>query len=89
MSNVQLLNVSPEELATKIATILNAELENSISNKPISDFIPANKAIEILGVAKPTLWRYVKKGKLTQYNFEGKAFYKLSEIEANMELQKQ
>ena len=88
MSNVQLLNVSPKELAILIAETVKTELQNSFQNKPISDYIPVSKAIELLGITKPTLWRHVKSGKLTQYNFEGKAFYKLSEIEANMELQK-
>ena len=87
-SNVQLLNVSPEELASLIAETVKTELENSLPNKPISDFISLAKAIDVLGITKPTLWRYVQNGKLQQYNFGGKAFYKLSEIEANMQLQK-
>jgi len=89
MSSIQLLNFTPEELAQKVAEIVKAELVETLPNqsptdKPITDFIPANVAVQVLGIKKPTLWRYVKAGKLTQYNFEGKTFYSLSEIESKM-----
>ena len=87
-TNVQLLNVSPEELAELISTNVKEELLHKIPNKPISDFITTKKALEILGVTEPSRWRYVRRGILNKYNFEGKTFYKLSEIEANMLTQK-
>lgn len=86
-SNITLLNVTPEELADIVATIVKDELKKEIPNKPISDFIPTKTAVDLLGITKPTLHRHCKNGVLNKYNFEGKTFFKLSEIEARMKLQ--
>ncbi|WP_081299787.1 helix-turn-helix transcriptional regulator [Campylobacter fetus] len=47
----------------------------------MSDFIKAKEAIEIFGISRSTLWSWVKKGIIKQYNITDKTvFYKRSEL---------
>ncbi|WP_058893468.1 helix-turn-helix transcriptional regulator [Campylobacter iguaniorum] len=47
----------------------------------MSDFIKAKEAIEIFGISRATLWNWVKKGIIKQYNITDKTvFYKRSEL---------
>lgn len=87
MSALQLINLTPEELASTIAETVKSQLQDTA--KTSTDFIPAKTASELLGVSKTTLNSYVKKEVLTLYKFEGKAFYSLKEIESKMTPQNQ
>ena len=58
-----------KDLAREVARVVIAELKpfinegaNQISNK---DYLTANEVCEIVGVSKPTLWRWANNGYLT------------------------
>ncbi|OCR86440.1 hypothetical protein CFT13S00388_09130 [Campylobacter fetus subsp. testudinum] len=47
----------------------------------MSDFIKAKEAIKIFGISRSTLYSWVKKGIINQYNITDKTvFYKRSEL---------
>ena len=82
---IQFLSISPDDLAD----LISKKVENTFQNKfreiretqEKKEFLTREETRVLLGVTYPTLWRYVRDGKLTQYNFEGKTFFKLSDIE--------
>ncbi|WP_033961253.1 helix-turn-helix domain-containing protein [Psychroserpens jangbogonensis] len=85
MTQIQLVAISPEELAqmitNKVEAIFSTSLKNHKPQEAQSEYLTPGETADLLKVNKATLWRYVKRGKLTKYEFENKVYYKRSEIE--------
>ena len=82
---IQFVSISPDDLADLISKKVETTFQNQFreisASKEKKEFLTREETAKLLNVTYPTLWRYVRDGKLTQYNFEGKTFFKLSDIE--------
>jgi hypothetical protein len=84
MSTINFVNTTPEQLVELISKSVKSELEQQL--KGISEksepeeHVTTNEALKILKVKAPTLWSYVKDGKITKYTFEGRVFYNRKEL---------
>ena len=83
LKSINLISVSPEELAELISKEINKTFQNSSNNQieQLSEYLTPDETADLLKVTKPTIWRYRKRGKITPYYFENKVYYKRSEIE--------
>ena len=68
-----------ESIMDKQNEILKA-LEKKTEQPQGKEVLSYNEACEFLGVARPTLWRWEKIGKIKSYGIEGKRFYKRTEL---------
>lgn len=68
-----------ESIMNKQNEILKA-LEKKTEQPQGKEVLTNNEACEFLGVARPTLWRWEKAGKIKSYGIEGKRFYKRTEL---------
>jgi hypothetical protein len=84
MSTINFVNTTPEELVQLFSKSVKSEIEQQlkgISQKPEQEeHLTTNEALEILKVKAPTLWKYVKDGKITKYDFQGRVFYSRKEL---------
>lgn len=59
-----------------------AKEQSELQRKKKEDYLTVNEVCEILGVTKPTLWRWSKMNYLVPTKVGKKNFYKASDIDA-------
>lgn len=59
-----------------------AKEQSALQQKKKEDYLTVNEVCEILGVTKPTLWRWAKMNYLVPTKVGKKNFYKASEIDS-------
>jgi hypothetical protein len=84
MNAINFVNTTPEELVELISKSVKSELEQqlkgiSAKSEP-EEYLTTNETLKILKVKAPTLWNYVKDGKITKYTFQGRVFYNRKEL---------
>ena len=84
MSTIQFLSTSPESLASQIAETVASkiykQLKTATTPEPLSEYMTPKETADLLKINDTTVWRWTKKGTLTSYSFEGKVYYKRSEV---------
>ena len=74
------------DIPAALESIINTQneilkaLEKQPEQSQGKEVLNYNEACEFLGVARPTLWRWEKAGKIKSYGIEGKRFYKRTEL---------
>ena len=90
MSTINFVNTTPEEFAKflsqseyflqSISKTVMAVMEKQSKGSSGDEYLTTNETLKILKVKAPTLWTYVKDGKIAKYTFEGRVFYKREEL---------
>jgi hypothetical protein len=93
MESIQLLNISPNQLAELIDNKVSVSLQNlknELLNKDANeDLLTREEAAAFLKINLSTLWHYQKKGKINAYGITGsRRYYKRSELLEAMQLVK-
>ena len=84
MQNIQLIQVTPEELQSQIIKGVKAELEQlkkDFQPKTPSEYLTRNEVAEMLKIDLSSVHNWTKKGKLISYGIGGRVYYKRHEIE--------
>ncbi len=84
MSQVQLINLSAEQLQTAIVEgvkIQLDELKKEFQPKEPTEWLTRNEVKQLLKVDLSTVHNWTKKGKLKAYGIGNRVYYKSSEIE--------
>lgn len=81
-SNIQFIQYSPEQLATKLSSDLKSQLKDIVENlKPCEkEVLTRDETIIFLGIDQSTLWEWTKQGKVQAYGIGGRRYYKKSEL---------
>lgn len=93
MESIQLLNISPNQLAELIdskVSISLQNLKNELLNKEANDdLLTREEAAAFLKINLSTLWSWQQKGKIKAYGITGsRRYYKRSELLEAMQLVK-
>lgn len=83
---VHLIQVTPEQLSLAIKEAIREELQTlqaSLEKKKTkrTEYITRKEVAKMLGISKPTLWRWEKNRTLKNYKVQGRVFYKLHEVQ--------
>ena len=84
MGTIQLIQITPDELETRIFNRVKAELETikkDFQPKQATEFLTRQQVKELLDVDLSTVHNWTKKGKLKAYGLAGRIYYKRSEVE--------
>ena len=76
---MEIITITTEQLDSLIRKAISDELNKSQESKE-EKLITRTEACELLGITKPTLYSYCKKGLLNIYSIGGKQRMKLSEV---------
>lgn len=89
MKQVQLIQITAEELINSISERVTKNILEAVNKEPIlnttpedplNDFITKSQAKDLLKVSPATLWRWEQSGKIKSYTLGSKRFYKRSEL---------
>jgi hypothetical protein len=89
--SIQLLNTTPEQLATLINEGVKAQLLEFSKHFTPSDpdvLLTREETCKLLQIDSSTLWSWTNKGKLTAYGIANRRYYKKSEILASLQVLK-
>lgn len=90
MKNIQLIQLSPDELVTLISEGVKKQLDdlktNLNSNADQEELLSREATCAFLDIDSTTLWRWTQKGKLKSYAIAGRRYYKKKEIMAALKL---
>lgn len=83
---VHLIQVTPEQLSLTVKEAIREELQTlqaSLEKKKTkrTEYITRKEVAKMLGISKPTLWRWEKNRTLKNYKVQGRVFYKLHEVQ--------
>lgn len=76
---MEIITITTEQLDSLIRKAISYELNKTQESKE-EKLITRTEACELLGITKPTLYSYCKKGLLNIYSIGGKQRMKLSEV---------
>lgn len=85
---VQLINITKEELTEDLLKAFRKELEGLKENyqpKQPTEYLTRKKTAEMLDVNLSTLWNWTKKGLIKAYGAGNRVYYKRKDIEAMLE----
>ncbi len=83
MKTIQLIEMTPEDLANLISAGITAQLQNfdrNVNNKPEDDLLTRQEACDFLKIDSSTLWHWTNKGKVKAYGIANRRYYKKSEL---------
>ncbi|PZD79660.1 helix-turn-helix domain-containing protein [Mesonia sp. K7] len=87
MENLNLVQVTPEQLEQLINRIVKEQLEKLkglFKIKQSTDYLSREDVATLLKINKSTLHNWVKKGDLKSYGIGGRVYFKRAEIEEAM-----
>jgi excisionase family DNA binding protein len=76
---MEIITITTEQLDSLIRKAISDELNKTQESKE-EKLITRTEACELLGITKPTLYSYCKKGLLNIFSIGGKQRMKLSEV---------
>ncbi len=87
MRQIQLLQISPEELQSEIIKGIQECLQDLREHFQVKDpnpYLTRQDLAELLKIDLSTVHNWTKKGVITAYQIGGRVYYKLSEVESSM-----
>jgi hypothetical protein len=84
MSQIQFIQVTPEELQNAIIEGVKLQLEEFKKHfvpKEPNRYLTRQDVADMLQIDLSSLWNWTKKGTLTSYQISGRVYYKLDEVE--------
>ena len=84
MTQVQIIQVTPEQLNQVVQDALKLQLEEfkkSFTPTPPDEILTPEETAELLRIGTVTLWRWTKNGKIQAHGIGGRTYYKKSEID--------
>jgi excisionase family DNA binding protein len=76
---ISLLEQEVEQFSTRLKRRIEEMPDQEIDN--LSLLVSPSEAMEMLGISKPTLYKYTENGILKRYKLGGKNYYRKDEIE--------
>ena len=85
MSQIQFIQVTPEQLQNAIIEGVKLQLEefkkHFVPKKEPNRYLTRQDVADMLQIDLSSLWNWTKKGTLTSYQISGRVYYKLDEVE--------
>ena len=78
MQKIEVLNVSPQELAEMIAKAIIKETPQRVEGG--EEIMTREQVVKMLGITYQTLHKHVNKGMIKRYKLVGRTYFKRSEI---------
>ncbi len=92
MSAIQFIGTTPAELVHEIKSAIIPELKEELSKefqpKQPTEFLTRTEVCKLLKIDLSTLHRWTKASKLIAYGIGNRVYYKRSEIESYLEVNK-
>jgi hypothetical protein len=83
MKTIQLIETTPEDLASLISASITAQLQDlgrNIGHKPEDELLTREAVCDFLKINSSTLWHWTNKGKVKAYGIANRRYYKKSEL---------
>ncbi len=92
MSAIQFIGITPADLVHEIKNAIIPELKEELSKefqpKQPTEYLTRTEVCKLLKIDLSTLHRWTKSGKLIAYGIGNRVYYKRSEIESYLEVNK-
>lgn len=92
MSAIQFIGTTPADLVHEIKNAIIPELKEELSRefqpKQPTEYLTRTEVCKLLKIDLSTLHRWTKSGKLNAYGIGNRVYYKRSEIESYLEINK-
>jgi excisionase family DNA binding protein len=92
MNAIQFIGTTPAELVHEIKNVIIPELKEELSKefqpKQPTEYLTRTEVCKLLKIDLSTLHRWTKSGKLDAYGIGNRVYYKRSEIESYLEINK-
>ena len=92
MSAIQFIGTTPADLVHEIKSAIIPELKEELSKefqpKQPTEYLTRTEVCKLLKIDLSTLHRWTKSGKLNAYGIGNRVYYKRSEIESYLEVNK-
>lgn len=92
MSAIQFIGTTPAELVNEIKTAIIPELKEELSKefqpKQPTEYLTRTEVCKLLKIDLSTLHRWTKSAKLNAYGIGNRVYFKRSEIESYLEVNK-
>lgn len=83
MKALQLIQITPEDLAELIKQDIKTQFENfqkNFQSSETSELLTRQEACDFLKIDSSTLWHWTNKGKVKAYGIANRRYYKKSEL---------
>ena len=87
MQNLQIENLTTEELKSIITEVIRTEFQNNLTDQKeeTAEYLTRKQVAEILQVSNVTLWNWENEGLLKSYRIGNQVRYKREEVENSLQ----